>query len=198
MKLVEARAVNANDLAAMVAAGSASTQPAIRDLFERFLPEDQRVKRLGSVIDPQAILATRGDAKRGAEFFLRAKGVQCRECHQVAGQGGKVGPDLTHVGKQNSKAQLLESLLEPSKKIDPKFVGYLLETDRGQIHAGLLVEKSAERVILRNAKNELITVPTEEVELLVPQSKSFMPELLLRDMTADEVADLLAWLESLK
>ena len=116
----------------------------------------------------------------------------------MAGQGGKLGPDLSHVGKKNTRAQLLESILQPSKKIDPKFVGYLLETSAGQIHSGLLVEKSAAQVVLRNAKNELIKVPADEVELLVPQSKSFMPELLLRDMTAGEVADLLAFLVSLK
>ena len=38
----------------------------------------------------------------------------------------------------------------------------------------------------------------EQIEQLVAQQRSLMPELLLRDMTAEQVADLLAYLKSLK
>ena len=37
-----------------------------------------------------------------------------------------------------------------------------------------------------------------DVEQLVPQQQSLMPEMLLRDMTAEQVADLLEYLSSLK
>ena len=49
----------------------------VRGLFERFLPEDQRPKRLGSSVNPQSILTLRGDASRGADLFANAKGLQC-------------------------------------------------------------------------------------------------------------------------
>jgi hypothetical protein len=44
----------------------------------------------------------------------------------------------------------------------------------------------------------LIHIPADDVEQLATQPKSLMPELLLRDMTAQQVADLLAFLGSLK
>jgi len=52
--------------------------------------------------------------------------------------------------------------------------------------------------VLKNEKNELIRVPAGEVALFVAQQKSLMPDLLLRDMTARDVADLTAFLHSLK
>jgi hypothetical protein len=53
-------------------------------------------------------------------------------------------------------------------------------------------------VVLKDAKNKLNRFKTGDVELLVPQQKSLMPELLLRDMTRQQVADLLAYLATLK
>ena len=52
-------------------AGPRSADPAIRDLFERFVPEERRVKRLGSAVRPAEILALAGDAERGRAACAR-------------------------------------------------------------------------------------------------------------------------------
>jgi len=170
----------------------------VRDLFERFLPEEQRTKRLGSVIRPETILALPGDAARGKGIFFDAAGVQCRSCHQIDGKGTEIGPALNQIGKKYDRSKLLENMLEPSKEIDPKYLVYTIETKAGRIHTGLLVQKSNDEIVLKDAKNSVIRVPANEVELMVPQRQSMMPDLLLRDMTARDVADLLAYLGSLK
>ena len=104
----------------------------IRDLFERFVPEEKRIKRLGGGVKPIDILALKGNADRGKQIFFNTAGVSCQNCHRIGNQGKQLGPDLgLIVGKQN-RAQLLESILEPSKKIDPKFVSYLVETKQGR------------------------------------------------------------------
>ena len=72
------------------------------------------------------------------------------------------------------------------------------ETDEGRLVTGLLVKRDADQIVLRDVQNKLIAIPADQVEQLVPQRKSLMPELLLRDMTAQQVADLLAYLGSLK
>jgi len=51
---------------------------------------------------------------------------------------------------------------------------------------------------LRNQGDKETRIPADKVAVLVPQRNSIMPELLLRDLTAEQVADLLAYLESLK
>jgi len=181
-----------------VAQASKHQDVQIRDLFERFLPDEKRIKRLGAVIRPRQILSLQGSKERGKQIFFKTSGVQCKNCHQINKQGKEVGPELTKIGKKYNRRQLLESILEPSKKIDPKFVTYLIETDAGRLHTGLLVRKNAKEVVLRSPENKLIQVPAKKVEQLVPQRKSLMPELLLRDMTAQQVADLLAYMSSLK
>lgn len=170
----------------------------VRDLFERFRPADQRPKRLGAIIRPEKLLALAGDTQRGRELFFRTTGVSCKQCHKVGSEGGSVGPELTHVGKKLDKVKLLESILEPSKTIDPKFVAYLVQTDDGKTTTGLLVEQTAEHVILRTPQGQDAKFATSNVEVLLPQRQSLMPELLLKDMTAEQVADLLTFLESLK
>ena len=170
----------------------------IRDLFERYLPAEKRLKRLGSVVRPEQILSLPGDPARGKRVFFEAAGVSCKNCHRIQKEGKEIGPELTTIGKKYSRAQLLESMLEPSKLIDPKYVTYLAETDDGRLLTGLLVKKDESEVVLKDAQDKEIRIPKAEIEQLVPQQQSLMPDLLLRDMTPDQVADLLAYLSSLK
>jgi uncharacterized repeat protein (TIGR03806 family) len=178
--------------------GGTHAEIQVRDLFERFLPDSQRVKRLGTVVKPTELLALRGDALRGRSLFLTAKGVQCRNCHRIAKQGKSVGPDLDGVAKKNDRRALLESILQPSKKVDPKFRAILVETVQGRVFTGLLVSRTDQLVVVKDGTGKEIRIAAADVEMIVPQAKSLMPELLVKDLTAQQVADLLAFLETLK
>ena len=181
-------------------AAVARANPAVevRDLFERFIPEGERVRRLGDVVNRSAILALRGDAARGRAVFTTNVAAQCKSCHKVGDIGESVGPDLTKIGSKYDRAGLLDQILEPSKTIDPQYVSYLLETKDGRVLTGLLVQKSSSEVVLKDAQGKTVRVPSGQVEQLVSQSRSLMPELLLRDMTAQQVADLLEYLTTLR
>ena len=170
----------------------------VRDLFERYLPAERRVKRLGTIVKPEQILSLTGDIEQGKRVFFETAGVQCKNCHKIGKEGKEVGPELTTIAKKNDPSQLLESLLEPSKRIDPKFVTHLAETTEGLQYTGLLISKDESEVVIRDAQNKDIRIPVAQIEELVPQKQSLMPDLLFRDMTAQQVADLLAYLSSLK
>jgi putative heme-binding domain-containing protein len=182
----------------LIDTGLAHEDPLIRDLFERFLPEEQRVKRLGTAVHAADILALKGDVSRGRELFAKASGVQCRNCHRVGEEGKAFGPDLTQIGKKLDRAKLLESILEPSKTIDPQFVTQLLETTDGRVISGLLVKRTVLATTIKTADGKEVTVPNREIEQAVTQQQSLMPDLLLREMTAAQVADLLEYMSSLK
>jgi len=182
----------------VVSRGVAHSDPAIRDLFERFIPEEQRIRRLGSAVKADDLLKLRGDAARGRALFFQAAGVQCRNCHRIGQEGRAVGPDLNEIGKKLDRVKLLESLLEPSKTIDPKFVSYVAETSDGRVLIGVLVERTAEGVTLRDAQGREQRIESADLEQFVPQQQSLMPELLLRDLTAEQAADLLEFLTTLK
>ncbi|HVK15131.1 MAG TPA: PQQ-dependent sugar dehydrogenase [Gemmataceae bacterium] len=182
----------------VVLAEAAKAEAPIRDLFERYVPDTQKVKRLGTVIRPESLLGPAGDVSRGKELFFKTHGMQCATCHKAGGQGGEVGPDLTGVGKRLSKRQILESILDPSKDIDPKFAAYTVETEDGRKLTGLLVTKDDKAIVIRDSQGKDARVPLSQVVNLTPSRKSLMPDQLLRDLTAEQAADLLAYLESLK
>jgi putative heme-binding domain-containing protein len=182
----------------VLAAAMAHTDSQVRDLFERFVPDELRLKRLGSVIRPEQILTLKGNAERGKELFFKSAGLQCVNCHRVGETGSKLGPDLSDIGKKYTRAQILESILEPSKSIDPKYVAYLVETTDGKVHTGLLAEKNEREVVLKTTGDQEIRVPIGRVSVLAPQRNSLMPELLLRDLTAEQAADLVEFLASLR
>ncbi len=171
---------------------------AVRDLFDAFLPDDQRIQRLGDAIDAKQLLNLPGDAKRGQDLFFNAKGLACRNCHRVGQQGKALGPDLSHIAKKLNRAKLLDSLLEPSRDIDPKFVGWLVQTTSGQVLSGLLEKQSDREVVLRDAQGKEHQIAAGDIEEMFPTRTSLMPDRQLRDLTAQQAADLLQWLESLK
>ena len=168
----------------------------VRVLYEKYLPTDRRPARLGESIKAEKILALKGDPKRGERIFDYGA-VQCKSCHVVQGKGGNVGPNLSQIGKKYERKALLETIMEPSKAIAPEYVPHLLETTGGQVYAGFVVERGAGQVVLKDAQGRLVKVPTSEVEALVPQKTSLMPELVFKDVSAQDAADLLAYLTTL-
>jgi len=190
--------VSARTRAVIVDRGATHSQAEVRDLFEHLLPVGQRVQRLGTQIDRAALLALPADAERGRQLFFREGAASCQACHRVQGQGGTLGPDLSRIGGKYPIDELLVHLLEPSRRIDPEFQTYTLETRDGRVFTGLVIERTPERVALRTAQVARLELPLSEVEQLTPQQVSLMPELLLRDMTPQQAADLLAYLASKK
>ena len=198
LQSIDSRELPAPTVSIAIESAARHSDVSIRDLFERFLPAEQRIKRLGSVVQREQILSLSGDPVRGKQVFFETEGVSCKNCHRIQKDGKELGPDLTTIGRTLTSIQLLESILEPSKLVDPKYVTYLAETNDGRIVTGLLVSKDEADVVLRDAQDKLIRIPTQQIVQLVPQRQSLMPEVLFRDMTARQVADLLAYLSSLR
>ncbi|MCP4892037.1 MAG: c-type cytochrome [Planctomycetaceae bacterium] len=175
-----------------------ATSPIITGIFERFLPANQRRKRLGALIDADEILALPGDPKRGREWFFDSQQGQCVSCHRLQGGGRSVGPDLDGIAVKRSREQLLESLLDPSKTIEPAFQSFAVLTDTGTVVTGLKVAETDSHWTLRQADGKDIHIARETIESSKPQTQSLMPTGLAAEMTAEELADLLAFLQSLK
>lgn len=182
----------------VLTAAVASSEERIRDLFEKFLPEEKRTRRLGLIVRREELLSLPGDIERGKALFSSTMGVQCKNCHKIDVVGTTIGPELNQIGKKLTKAQILESILEPSRRIEPKFVQWILETTAGEVHSGIVTERTDAKVVLRTAKDQRIEVQKSEIERLVPSQQSMMPELLLKEMSKEQIADLLAYLESLR
>ena len=109
-----------------------------------------------------------------------------------------VGPDLTGIAKKRSKAELLDSLLRPSAMIEPEFATHAVVTVDGAFVTGLLVAQNDHQLTLRSADGESHSIPLTDIEHQTRQATSLMPEGLVADMTAQELADLLAFLCELR
>ncbi len=192
MKLPE---VTKTELLAL--AGSADN-PVVNDLFERFLPWDRRTKRLGTAIQPERILALKGDINRGRDLFFKSEGLKCASCHRIDGVGSTLGPDLSGIGKKYTRVQILESLWQPSKTIDPPFATHMVETADGKVVTGLLAKRNDREVVLRTAQDKEIRLDAKTVVLIETQKTSQMPEMLLRDLTAEQAVALVDFLSSQK
>ena len=169
----------------------------MRDLFEGYLPHDGRDKKLGANPRPKALLALAGDAAKGRELFVAEKS-QCVKCHKLDGQGKEVGPDLSAIAKTRSREHLLESLLEPSRRVEPAYQSYLVTAHDGRTFTALITRKDATAVVLKDAENRETTLSPADIDTLRPARDSLMPAGLLADFTPQQAADLLAFLASRK
>jgi putative heme-binding domain-containing protein len=197
-RALDQKLVPAESSPAIVAVAVARPESEIRDLFERFLPADKRVKRLGTIIQPQMILALKGNPEQGRLVFSQTAGIQCAVCHKIDGVGGVVGPDLSQIGKKLDRAKILESILDPSKDIEPAYLSHAVQLKDGRLVIGVIARRNEKEIVVRDAQAKEHRFAGEDVDSVTPQRQSLMPDQLLRDLTAQQAVDLVDFLAGLK
>ena len=151
----------------------------------------------GEKLPPVAELMKRkGNATNGKAVFAGAG--TCAKCHVVNGEGKSVGPNLSGVGAKLSREALYESVLAPSAAISHSYETFTALMEDGRSVTGLLVSQSPEQVVIRGVDSIDVTLPAGEVEELVKQPVSLMPADLATTLSADELVDVVAWIETLR
>jgi putative heme-binding domain-containing protein len=135
----------------------------------------------------------RGDADAGQEILLSKKSA-CYTCHRAVGRGGQVGPDLSKIGRIRTRAELLESLVYPSLVIAPEFRSFKVNLKDGKSAQGLIINQSADAIMIRTAELAEIRIARGDIEELAPSTVSLMPEGLEKTMTRQELRNLLEFL----
>jgi putative heme-binding domain-containing protein len=135
-----------------------------------------------------------GDAKNGRSVFSRL----CVSCHKVGDTGYTFGPDMSDVGKRLSRRDLFESIIEPSKKVDPKFVTTTIITNDGTSKVGFIIKKDQESVTLLMAEGKQATIATEDIDEMAATNQSSMPENLASTLSPAEFLDVIEFLSSRK
>ncbi|MFO0906386.1 MAG: PVC-type heme-binding CxxCH protein [Pirellulales bacterium] len=139
--------------------------------------------------------ASQGDARRGEAVFRR-KDLLCQKCHAVAGAGGRVGPDLVSIGASAQPDYLVDSLLIPNSKVKEGFHSILVETDEGKVLTGIVVRETKTEIVLRDAEDRMVTIPTSSVEHR-QDGRSLMPDGTVDNLTRAELVDLVRFLSEL-
>lgn len=139
---------------------------------------------------------------RGRELFEL---MTCTSCHGTPGLPGRLGPDLSDVARQVaegklSRLDLLQDILEPSRRINDKFRSRTVVTRGGEVLTGLVVadDASALRLAWNAAEpSQVREIPRSEIADSQATSTSLMPAGLLATCREDEILDLLAYVETL-
>jgi putative heme-binding domain-containing protein len=146
----------------------------------------------------QLALATRGNPAHGREVFFNAEKSGCIKCHRLGDEGGRIGPDLTGVGRRFSRIHLVESILEPSRAIAPAFRNVLVRLKDGQELIGVRVAESESALTLGDAQGQSHTFKKDQIQELRTLELSIMPEGLENALTDEEFVDLIAFLAEQK
>lgn len=184
--------------AELVASLARSPDPLVSSLFEGHLPARDRQRRLGPSATYTDVADVIGNAAAGEAWFFDTARAQCSKCHRVGSRGGMVGPELTKIGAKLSPTQLFESLADPSRVIEPKYQSHLIVLAEGKVLSGLITDETPSEVTIVDLQGETMKLATEDIEARRPDTKSFMPAGTLTGLTAQQVADLLAYLSDLK
>ncbi len=169
-----------------------AVRAAARPVFARFeVQQRERIERLRRL---EPLLTAGGDPARGRQLFFGPK-VACSSCHTIGNRGGHVGPDLTAVGAIRSGHDILEAIVFPSASFVPGHEVYRVETAT-DVYAGVLASRTNQAVTLITGPNGEVRIPREQVRSIQISPVSLMPEGLDEAMTAQEFADLLAFLRS--
>ncbi|MAI31747.1 MAG: c-type cytochrome [Rubripirellula sp.] len=133
----------------------------------------------------------------GKRLFTEAS---CAGCHKMQGEGGAIGPELTDVFARwkGDRVGILREVLEPSHKVDAKYVMQRILTVDGRTITGVLLSEDDDKVtLLSNPEaKEPTVILQDDIEAMVPSSVSMMPKALMDQYTKDEVFEVLAYLES--
>lgn len=135
-----------------------------------------------------------GSKKNGKAVFRRV----CAACHKVGDTGFSFGPNLSDAGKRLTRRELHEAILEPSKKVDPKYVATTVYTIDGRTEIGLVAEKSDQSITLVAADGKSKVIPRDEIDELVETKQSSMPENLASTLAPAEFLDIIEFLSAQK
>jgi putative heme-binding domain-containing protein len=134
--------------------------------------------------------------ENGRKMFAAAG---CFACHRFGNEGGMTGPDLTGSGGRYSARDLLDQILNPSKEINEQFAPIVVTKDDGEMVTGVVVNLNNDNVMINtDAANpfQQESIDRKKVKSIEFSKVSPMPEGLIGLLTADEVADLTAYVLS--
>jgi putative heme-binding domain-containing protein len=189
-KRIDAREVAVEELRPLLLHGDRGLLARARKLWGKVQPATPgeklaEVRRLNN-----DLRAGNGDRRAGKELYQK----KCGTCHKLFGEGGSVGPDLTHVNRRD-RDYLLVSIIDPSAVIRKEYLASNVTTTDGRVLTGIIAEDRPGQVTLVSATAERIVVPRRRIESIHDSPVSLMPEDLLRDVKPQQLRDLFAYLQ---
>ena len=122
----------------------------------------------------------------------------CALCHQIHGEGGAIGPDLSTLGQRFTVRDILEATIHPSKAISDQYQVMTLELAEGRTLSGRIVSRDEQNTRIATdlmRPTESASVSNAAIRKAIAQPVSTMPSGLLNALNEDELLDLVAYLK---
>ncbi len=168
-------------------------EAAIRDRATKLFAGATLARRQEVVDAYQKSLELKGDIDRGRAHFRK----HCAACHKLENFGESIGADLNAIRDRGTAAVLL-NILDPNREVKPQFLSYVAQLDSGRTLTGMIAAEAANSLTLRKADNTTESVLRINIDELKSTGLSFMPEGLEKQLNPAAMADLLAYLNSIK
>lgn len=181
-------------------------QQAIRDTFialrsflvERYPEESASLVGLGGQTAEawsERLARVDWEAGRVAEGKVAFERAACHKCHDGR---SRLGPELKNVGSRFSRADLFAAILEPSRDVSPTYHTTIVRTKSGKTYVGMTVYQSPDATLLQTGPGETTRIHGSDILVQEKGSISLMPTGLLDEFDAQSLADLYAYLKTIR
>ena len=180
-------AIKSDDLhkqVAEVTSGLPNEDEALRKMI------DQR-RTLFLSAQSNAEVTQRPSLEAGAALFTK----HCALCHQVAGKGVLIGPQLDGIG-QRGLERVLEDVLDPNRNVDVNFRTTTVVMKDGKIFSGLIRREEGATLVMVDNKGKEFSVTVADIDERVKSNLSLMPANVHEVVNEREFLDLVSFLLS--
>jgi putative membrane-bound dehydrogenase-like protein len=169
-------------------------QPVLDAAEQLYAQLDAELAQQRSRLEETLAALPAGDIRRGQVVFNSTK-TSCRACHTIGYVGGKIGPDLTRIGQIRQPRDLVESILFPSASFVRSYESVTIRSLDGLVYSGLVKSDAPGEIVLTVAADKEVRIARDEIETAQPGKVSIMPAGLDKQLSLQELADLVEFLK---
>lgn len=161
-----------------------------RDVLQKYITTDASALDTALVSQRLADLNwNQADAARGKQLFTQ----HCANCHQLAGQGAVIGPQLDGAVKR-SVERMAEDILLPNLNVDKAFRSTTFLLEDGSIQTGLVRQENDQTIELIGSDAKIVSFALADVVERKQSEQSLMPANMSEVLNQQQLADLLLFL----
>jgi putative heme-binding domain-containing protein len=171
--------------------------PAIADRLSKVVQDgDAKSAAKSEVIASYAAAMNEASQKGSIDVAAGEKLFQqnCAVCHRVDESGRQIGPDLKSV-VDKSPEQILTSVIDPNREVDPKYLTVQVLTDFGQLITGIVASESDGQIELLDSQGVRHAIQRNSIESIETSGVSLMPEGFERSISKERMAELVGFLK---
>lgn len=164
------------------------SEESIKEIALNILPDFEGERQ--SIIDSYlAVLNMEGDVSSGLDIYRR----KCAICHKIDTDGTAIGPNLTTLDSR--RAKLLVDIIDPNRDVSPEYLYNTITTTDGESVSGILAKETSNSISIKDNTGDIRTILRSNIESIKSMDYSLMPVGLETDLSVEDMADLLEFIE---